>query len=463
MEKQLTKLSDLMRRTVMGDAAMEVAEVAKFPLETSHLMALCHASWAVGMNYRICFYDGDSIPVNLFYMAEARSGEGKSRAMKMLTKGMTKAIEDEKANRAKKRGEILNRFADNNGGKPDNAPAAEREMLERELVKNHDLGHTVSDMTGAAFDKMLKDQLGWFVLKTTEQGLIDSLLLGSHTDGGANIDPFLNAFDGEYTETRRITRDGFSGIPHGGIGIVSQSGLIEKMLEISGNRGLTQRFLMMLEPTIMGTRVFKRHTINTDGLDKFNGICGDITKNAIKSVQVFKYENLTELRISNSGWDAIYDFKNKIEHNLGPGGRYEPAILSSMWSKIEIFVMKIAATLYIMNFKNEKKEIDDETVMDALLIVDCLFTGVSNIAERKGIVGCDVEERAVLEFLEEKTKLRGLDAQRIKNTLSRRKVFSEYQDNKSKRVGEVTDELVKKGKVSKQNIDGNDFFRFVKF
>lgn len=460
---EVTKLSDLLFNTVIGNAAVEVSGVASFPMETTHLMALCHASWAVGMNYRICFYDGDSIPVNLFYMAEARSGEGKSRAMRMLSSGISKAIEEEKLNRLKKRSEVLNRFAENNNGKPDNAPAAEREMMERELIKNHDISHKVTDINSASFDAMLKDQQGWFVLKTTEQGLIDGLFLGNHTDGNTNIDPILNAFDGEYTETRRITRQGFSGTPHGGIGVVSQSGLIEKMLDVSGNRGLTQRFFMMLEPTLMGTRVFKRHEVKTKSLDQFNGICNRIAKNAIEDVKVFEYNNLSEMKIGDSGWDIIYKFKNEIEHHLGPGGKYEPAILSSMWSKIEIFVMKVAATLYIMNFKNEKEEIDDETVTQALLIVGCLFNGVSNIAERKGIVGCDVEERAVLEFLEEKSKLRGLDAQRIKNTLSRRKVFSEYQDNKSKRVGEVVDALVKKGKVFKQNIDGNDFFRFVKF
>lgn len=463
MEKQITNLSSLLAQNIIGKAAQEVAAVAKFPVETCHLMALCHASWAVGMNYSVKFFDGDAIPCELFFMAEARSGEGKSRAMKMLTRGMSSAIENEKASRMKSRNEILNKFAANNEGKPEKASHHEKEMLESDLLKNHDVSHKVSDLNSASFDAMLRDQQGWFVLKTTEQGLIDGLFLGSHTDGNVNIDPILNAFDGEYTETRRISRQGFSGIPHGGIGIVSQNGLIEKMLDVSGNRGLTQRFFMILEPTMMGRRKFSLRDSKTKHLDQYNNICKGIVENAFNDVKIMQFSNLQPLSLSKAGWEVIYEFKNTIERHLGPGGRYEPAILSSMWSKIEIFVMKTAATLWIIDHKPPQQEIDDVYVRDALMIVDCLFTGVSNIAESKGIVGISVEERAILDYLSDKTRFKGLDQQAIKNALSRRKVFSEYADNKSARVMEVTEQLVKQGKVQKQNIDGTDFYKFYRF
>lgn len=463
MEKQLLTLSALLAQNTIGKAAQEVATVAKFPLETCHLMALCHASWAVGMNYSVKFFDGDAIPTNLFYMAEARSGEGKSRAMKMLTRGMAQAIENEKATRAKKRNEILSKFSENNDGKPEKASHQEREILESDLLKKHDVSHKVSDINSASFDAMLKDQQGWFTLKTTEQGLIDGLFLGSHTDGNVNLDPILNAFDGEYTETRRISRQGFSGTPHGGIGIVSQNGLIEKMLDVSGNRGLTQRFFMVLEPTMMGRRNFTLHENNTPNLDEFNNICRAIVENAFREVEVLQFQNLKPLSLCREGWQRIYEYKNIIEPHLGPGGKYEPAILSSMWSKVEIFIMKTAATLWIMDSQHEDKPVSLEFVEEAIVLVDCLFTGVSNIAESKGIVGVSVEERSILDYLSERTKFKGLDAQAIKNAQTRKKVFQEYADNRSKRVMQVLEELVKKGKVQKQNIDGTDYYKFYRF
>lgn len=457
-------LSKLLSGSVIGNAAQEAADVAKFPAETAHLMALCHASWAVGSRYRVSFYDGGSIPTNLFYMAEARSGEGKSRVMKMLSRGFGDAIEEERINRHKKRKELLDKFNENTEGKPEKASRHEKDALESDLLKHHAVSQGASDITGAAFDNMLKEQQGWFVLKTTEQGLIDSLFLGAHTDGQTNIDPILNAFDGEMMDTQRITREGFHGIPHGGIGLISQDGLIEKILGASGNRGLTQRFFMVIEPTMMGRRTFSRYSKKTDALDKFNGLCKHVTEDGIKTVGVMSYDNLFTLKISDEGWDYIYEYKNKIEPLLGPGGRYEPAILSSMWSKIELFTMKVASTLHVIEEMNsEEKEIEAVTVASAIAIVNCMFKGVSDIAERKGIVGVSIEERAALEYMESKGRIKGLDIQAIKNTLTRRKVFAEYQDNKSKRVEDVIHALCEKGKLSFQVIDGTKYYRFVKF
>lgn len=457
------KLSSLMAQNLIGKAATEAAEKTSFPIETCHLMALCHASWAVGMHYKIAYYDGESIPVNLFYMAEARSGEGKNRTMKLLSKGLVSALENERASRAKRRNDLLNAFADNNEGKPEKASRIERELHEQDLAKSHDLTHAVSDLNGASFDAMLRDQHGWFMLKTTEQGLIDGLLMGSHTDGSVNIDPILNAFDGEYTETRRISRQGFSGIPHGGIGIISQSGLIEKMLEVSGNRGLTQRFFMVLEPSMMGRRVFSRKTKATKNLDTFNAICEQVAKDGFESVKVYDFKNLQTLHISDEGWDYLYEVIQDIEVLLGPGGKYEPEILSSMWSKLKNFVMKVSATLHIMNYGNEKKPIPVDVVREAVSYVVCLFTGVSDIAEKKGIVGISVEERVILDYMAEKGRIRPMDERAIKNALSRRKVFAEYADNKSRRVMEVVEQLVKSGKIMKQNIDGSDWYKFVRY
>lgn len=457
------KLSDVLSRNLIGKAANEYAEAALFPKEISNLMALCSASWCAGLGYKVAFYDGGTIPVNLFFLAEARSGEGKSRALNAFTSGLAKAIEDISEKRKATRNKLLDDFVSNNDGKAEKASYTEKEMLDKELVKNHALSHTVSDMTGAAFDNMLREQRGWFVLKTTEQGLVDSLFMGSHTDGNANLDPFLNAFDGGYTETRRVGREGFSGIPHGGIGVLSQSGSIEKMLELSGNRGLTQRFLILLDPSMMGTRKFSRRTDELKILPRFNAVCEGIVRSAISDIEVLDFKNLKILNIDDGAWDLIYDFKNAIEPSLGVGGKYEPAILSSMWSKFEIFCMKISATLHVIYGNTDKENISEETMVDAITIAAIMLSGVSEIAESKGIVGGGMEKRGVLEYLKDKSRIHGVDGQAIKNTLSRRKIFAEYQENKSKRVMEVVEMLVKDGKVSKQVIDGNDFYKFIKY
>lgn len=456
------KLSTFLKNNIIGQAASEVSVIAKFPNETAHLMALCCSSWAVGMKYRVAFYDGETVPCNLFFMAEARSGEGKSRAMKMLTRGMSDVIQKERLRRLDVVAKYEAEMIDNNGGKTTSINHEEMKLFEKVKAENHPLSHTASDMTDAAFDNMLRDQHGWFVLKTTEQGLIDSLFMGKYSDGGSNLDPLLNAFDGEYSETRRAGRVGFSGVPHGGVGVVSQSGLIEKIIEASGNRGLTQRFFMMLEPTLMGTRTFSLEKLKAVKVDKLNEICAKIATDAIKNIKCLEIDNLEVLNICREGWEEIYNYKNKIEPMLGVGGIYEPAMLSSMWSKVELFVMKVASTLHVIN-QNKGNNISVDTVLDSILIVEALFTGVSKIAESKGIVGINIEERAVLEYMEEKARMRGIDIQKIKNTLTRRKIFAEYQENKSKRVEEVVLSLVKKGKLTSDNINGNVVYKFLRY
>ena len=454
------KLSDRLAQTIIGQAANEMAKYTNFQQEGANLVALCVASWSVGVGYVTAYEDGNTLPMELYFMAEGRSGEGKSRAMNLISKGFTTALDIESEKRKKMRAELLHQHAENTEGKA-HVSLSEQTLLEQDLIKNHPLSHNVSDATVAAMDDMLKEQQGWFVLKSSEQGLIDGLLFGNN--GENNIDFMLNGFDGESSETRRLSRVGFSGRPHGGIGVFSQEGTIEKIIQASGNRGLTQRFLMLSEPSVMGSRVFGSKKEIPKELGLFNSKCQEIVTESLSNNAVLNIENLRVIQLDDDSWSHIFDFKNEIEPMLGSGGRYEPAILSSMWSKIEMFIMKVASTLHIFSGKSHMEKVCLDTTLDASLIVQTLFIGVTEIASAKGVVGLDIEERAILEYLEEKGRIRGVDIVKIKNTMSRRKVFEEYQGGKSKRVADVLQGLANSGKVRMDNINGTEFYKFVKF
>ena len=97
---------------------------------------------------------------------------------------------------------------------------------EEELERNFIIQPPITDATPEALDKILNGQHGFFIANSTEQGLANSLIGGMYSEKGNNFDVLLKGFNAEWHSSSRVTRDGFSGKPHGGVLCISQDGLI---------------------------------------------------------------------------------------------------------------------------------------------------------------------------------------------------------------------------------------------
>lgn len=432
------QISSLLKGTVIGDAAAQLSKNRLFPIETTSLMALSVASYACSIGYCVQYEDGDKLPIGIYAIAEQPSGAGKSGTLKKLDRGFREAIADENIRRDKIRKQILKSKSDKAGDL--------EEFEEQELLDNHPITPPVTNTTAEALDKELVRQFGWFCVTSTEQGLLNTLVGGKYsTDGKSSFDLMLKGFNAEDHNEMRVTRQGFNGLPHGGAMCISQDGSVSTVLDSSGSTGLIERFLILIEETNKGRRDRRNARSPEWGhVNHFNNQCKHIATEGLTGSKRLLFSNLKPIKLSTEAWDVLYDLQDDVEPDLGPGGRYHAHIFSSMWSKLDIQVMKVAATLWLMDGKSHEKPIDVETVKVAAAVVISIFKGVVKVCEMKGIVGKSAEEEAVEEYMSKNGRM-GKSEREILNAMRHRKIFAQYGNQCVNVAKEALSALIEKG------------------
>ena len=431
-------ISPVLEGTLIGEAAKQLAKNRLFPVETTSLMALSVASYAASIGYCVQYEDGDRLPIGIYALAEQPSGAGKSGVLKRLDRGFREAIAMENEKRAKVRKQIMKSSADKKGDLD--------EYEEQQLLDNHNITPPVTNTTAEALDSELTKQFGWFCVASTEQGLLNTLVGGKYnSDGKSSFDLMLKGFNAEDHNEMRVTRQGFQGLPHGGALCVSQDGSVSTVLENSGSTGLIERFLILIEDTTKGTR--KRADARNpkwDAVDMFNTQCRYIATEGLNNSKRLSFNALKAISISKEGWDVIYKLLDDVEPDLGPGGRYHAHIFSSMWSKMDIQIMKVAATIWLMDGKSPDKKVDKETVELSAAIVTEIFKGVVKVCEMKGVVGRTAEEERVEEYMSKNGRM-GKSENEILNSVRKTKTFALYGNEARAKAKEALDSLVMKG------------------
>jgi hypothetical protein len=436
--KSTADISCLLSNTYIGAAAREISTDIEFPLETATLMALSIATFSAGVGNAVCYEGGtDAIPIGLYALAEQPSGTGKTGVCTKLSRGLELGIERENEKRLPTVRQIMKSQAETKGELND----YEREEMER----NHIIGKPVTNTTPEALDSKIAKQGGWFCLTSTEQGLLDTLIGGMYSEGKSNFDLMLKGFNAEFHNELRVTRTSYEGRPHGGVMCVSQEGSITTVLDNSGSTGLVERFLMLIEGDMRGHRTYERGRSDGKLVKLFNAKCAEIIENSFPNRRSLAFENANKIHISSAGWKLINNYRRDNERNLASGGRYNANIFNSMWSKFDIQVMKIAATLHLFNDQPHNKKIPKETVQIAMSIVIELFTGVVKICELKGIVGKSAEEADVESYFNKNCKGMGKQEREILDALRRRKVFKQYGNDARAKAKSAMDALLEKG------------------
>lgn len=431
------QISCLLKGTVIGDAAVELSKNRLFPVETTTLMALSIASYACSIGFSVQYEDGDKLPIGMYAIAEQPSGAGKSGTLKKLDRGFREAIMEENIRREKIRKQIMRSKSDKAGDL--------EEFEEQELLDNHNITPPVTNTTPEALDKELVRQFGWFCVTSTEQGLLDTLVGGKYSEGKGSFDLMLKGFNAEDHNEMRVTRQGFNGLPHGGAMCISQDGSVSTVLESSGSTGLIERFLILIEETNKGRRD-RRNARNPKwgNVNHFNNQCKQIASDGLRDSKRLLFSNLKPIKLSSEAWDLLYGLQDDVEPDLGPGGRYHAHIFSSMWSKLDIQVMKVAATLWLMEGKSHQQEIDVDTVKVAATVVIAIFKGVVKVCEMKGIVGKSAEEEAVEEYMSKNGRM-GKSEREILNAIRHKKIFAQYGNQCTNMAKEALNALIEKG------------------
>jgi len=284
---------------------------------------------------------------------------------------------------------------------------------------------------------------GHFSAISSEQGMFNSLFGGAYLGQGrvSNNDTVLNGFDGGEVSSTRINREGFVGEALGAIVSFAQSGSIESLLEAAVGTGLSERFLMLDEEHLLGTR---DHTVYKSVDESLLSIYEEYCAGVFQSVEcVSTLDNLHELTLSDKGYRLIDEYRNKIEPELADGRRFSYAALRGAASKANIQIMKVASLLHLLDSNLERFSIDDVVadshVEAAIQIVDSLLENSLSICNNKGLIGKKAEFDSILGLFDKKSK-------RTEREIIKAKVktnpFKHLTGNKSKAVKEALAEMV---------------------
>lgn len=381
-------------------ASKSVANAIQFPVNTCFMHGLGCISSAMTKAFSYKYKNNsENAPVNLYCVSAQPPSTGKSGVNSFFTKPITDAYDELNKENSSERRQLqreikkINKQLDS--GKDLN-DFQESELFDR-LDKAEEAlerlpywSPIVTDPTIEAAEELAGTQGGMFNIISAEAEAI-SVVVGSvygDTAGGkkANYGPILKAWDGEYSKTSRISRDGYDGYLRATIAVIAQAESVEGILAAAASdRGLAERFLLMIEPSLLGERDhMKEADIEYALIKKYEGLIRNIVR-----------EDSVVLEFTDKSRTMIKKWRQTIEPELKSNGKYSHNLLTGFMGKADKQIMKMACILHgIDNWqdggKRETKIKDNYTAKAIYLFEEFAKTFIS-AADKMGYVGSNSE------------------------------------------------------------------------
>lgn len=421
---------DLLKHLPAGDFKQYVHDVAAMCFlqpSTSLLVALGVISAAAGRVFAVQYPNGERLPVTEYIICGAVPGSGKSRMLKNYQHPIFNTYK-----------QIIREFK-----------AREKQAKEAgdPFEEKAPTNIFLSDSTMEGLEPMLSKTEGYFALASAEQGVINTLIGASYGSEGRknNNDLALKGFNGEYHASSRTTRNGYTGEVVGSIACFAQEGAIDTILKKSDGTGMAERFLMLNEPTLLGTRDHtKRYYPQEYSQNVYNRLVSDLARAAF--INPTPFEELPAYRLSSQDWHAIDLFRNEIEPYLADGKKYSSATMRGIASKVDMHIMKLSALLTCL-YDHPIGLIPSEYVKAAISIMRDMLDYSLNLLFKLGLVGFDAEEGCIIAYLGEKKSATRRQIQQAKYRVA---PFSESL-SPSEAIGNAIDRLIQKGVVSESD------------
>ncbi|MDO9310626.1 MAG: DUF3987 domain-containing protein [Nitrosomonas sp.] len=426
--------------------SLQIAEETDLPPSTVFLAILGVFSSVAVRKYSVLYKNNEPLPIGLYVVTEQPSGSGKSRCLKISQNPfykMSKEIHDD----------IKSAIAFLKGREKRTQEEEDQlKVLNARLESLQPIFTT--NTTSEGLEKQFAKSNGFFSCVSSEQGLFNVLFGGAYKGDSKvnNNDVALNGFDGGYINSSRVTREGYCGNVAGGIVCFAQTGSIETLLNSSNGTGLSERFLMLAEPHSLGKRDHLKEVVRDQTIVLGYAKKCDSLKDVIESPR--KFDDLTGITISNSGFLKIKNYLNTIEKDLADGGRFSHTSLRGAAAKVDMQVMKIAANLYLADRNGDESLyiVDDKYIDSAIAISNALLEANLKLCQNKGVMGAKAEYDAILSLFEENSKPRIERA--IIQSRSKVSPFKEYSGNKSQLIRNTLNEMVKQRLLAKTTANG---------
>lgn len=247
------------------------------------------------------------------------------------------------------------------------------------------------DMTPEALVQLLAEQGGVLASLSAEGGLFDTLAGGRYSNGMANLDAVLQAFDGrEPILVDRKTGDPLR-VEHPclTLGLAIQPRVLERVgsNEDATGRGLLARFLYAVPPPRVGRRDFRRPT-TTRGSECFESFeyvirrLNDISVSSSEDYEDVSYK--AKISLSSSSIDLVHEYWQELEARRHPDTGDLVGMIG--WAaKLNGQVIRLAGLLHLLYLTDTRSlpktyskssqlpEIGTEATTNACLLTDYLI------------------------------------------------------------------------------------------
>lgn len=373
------------------DMAKAIAASVQFPENTSYMHALGVIASLAVRNFKICYWSiNNHIPCNLYVVTSQPPSTGKSSINSGLTSYARELI-SEKNKENRPLASLLRVKID-------------KKQKEAEKIENqHELEHVISeikkledqyslvseyrygfnDITPEAAEEKASSQGGVITIVSAESYGVKTVLGDLYQNGTPNQNFFLCGWDGEPVSSARITRTGYNGNAYISIAVLAQDKTFDSILASAGkdSGGVSERFLMVREPSMMGNRKSKdRIPVPFSVEQEYN----QLIKNILNEKQIY-------LTVQDKALKEIEKIKDWYDDQCKIGGKYSSDMMMGIVGKADKQIHKIAAILHIAkawSSKGDKStEINVIEVMQAFLIFKDCVKIYEAIADNRGVEG----------------------------------------------------------------------------
>ncbi|QHR74751.1 DNA helicase [Escherichia phage herni] len=396
---------------VVGKLARNIARSVQFPESSAYMHFIGCVSAAMLGRFTV-EYHGTDQPTALYVVTSQPPSTGKSAVNSLALAPMVAEVERINDQRKKERKKIQAKLAglakemkSERSGADMESLYQEKEDLEEKLEKMCDIVFPVSDTTPEGLAR-INNRQGNFAVISDEATSINSLLglTYANSERKTNSELVLKAWDHGHVSIARANADNnMSFKALGCMAVIAQDETINAIMD-AGSRGIgvSERYLLVREESFLGRRKF----VDDNGDSTYEPVDGELKSQYFKLIHNIMSESNIQLKISKSAMRVLNMARQEMEPHLADGGKYSHTMLRGALGKMDKQVIRIASVLHTIRdwfnpggYPQKSKEIEVETVQEALLMFSELSKTYISSANASGYAGDDAEMGKLIEII----------------------------------------------------------------
>lgn len=424
LKKPVKDINLCLQDTLIGQAAYEASLHNEFPLQTATLMTLGLVSHVVQMSFCSVFKSFRELPSGLYVVSEQGKAASKSPLFDAIKGHVDDYISEWNKTIIKDKREALRELDSRSSkGGPGN------EYLEEEVNKSP-IELFVTNATPEALEAKAGKQGGLFSVASTEKTILNVLFGNAYGDknSSVNLELPLSGFVGEKPKVLRIKRDGILTRASGAISILSQPGTVQSILAASSNTGLSERFLMIVEPRITKKQLEEFWSKEVPEGKPYLRMLQKIMRKVVdiaKSQKSLEIKDRRSLTFSRESTEFLEEYRRNCKLNsFKDSNPFSNELIVGYLLKSDMQIMKIATNLHVVEHLingNVIPDVIDHKYVDmASNVVALLLKSIPEICEDIGLIG----DNSLVEVIENYLKGKGRkDAKAIYNSVRKNEKF----------------------------------------